>query len=457
MLEYAGQSIAVFGLGRAGNATINYLVKRGAQVFVWDDDAKKRDMAALAMGKNGTVCAPQDFPWQRIDFLVLSPGIPYFPTPHPVVELAQKNDCPIIGDVELLYREHPYVKFIGITGTNGKSTTTALIGHILSCCDVEHQLGGNIGIPVLDLPPVSKQGYYVIEVSSYQLDLLDDTCFNIAILLNIAPDHLDRHGNMEGYIAAKMRIFRHQSQQDIAVISVDDPYCCALYQQLIKDSIPGTIIPISVEKVVDQGIGVMHNTLIDRRGDSEKHIPFSPLERLPGRHNMQNIIAAYACSTHILPWHHERIIDAIRTFSGLRHRMQYVAKKNQVVFVNDSKATNSEATGYALASYKDIYWIVGGVPKATGIESLHDKFSHIRKAYLIGQSTQAFAVTLAKHGVAYECCGTLEKAFTNASQEAFRHSSKQSVVLLSPACASFDQWRDFEARGDAFCRLVDLL
>lgn len=414
------KTVGVFGLGKAGTGAIKALAAGGANIVAWDDNSRCEYSLEI-----------EKWPWQKLTYLVLSPGIPFtHPTPHKVVKLAQQYNVPIVCDIELLYFAQPQARFVGITGTNGKSTTTALIGHIIREAKIPCEVGGNIGISALELSPLGADGIYVIETSSYQLDLLDKTHFNVAILLNVTPDHLDRHGDMDGYIKAKKRIFKNQNVNDVAVIGIDN-----IHTKKIADSKPtaAQIISISAfEKIDELGLGAL---------------PY-----LPGAHNKENIAAAFAaCSALNIP--HEKIIAGIKSFKGLAHRMERVAEKNGVLFINDSKATNAEAAEKALLSYeKPILWIAGGKAKEGGIDMLAPLFSHIEHAYLIGDAQERFAKTLEANRVAHTRCGTLDKAVKQAYEKA--RTLTKTTVLLSPACASFDQFKNFEERGEIFSKLV---
>lgn len=412
------KTVGVFGLGKAGAAAVDSLVASGAIVVAWDD--KSRCAQSLPI---------EEWPWEKLAYLVLSPGIPFtHPEPHAVVKLAQQHNVPIVCDIELLFLATCHssltTRFIGITGTNGKSTTTALIGHILKHAGVPCQVGGNIGISALALSSLPEGGVYVIETSSYQLDLLDKTRFDVALLLNITPDHLDRHGDMEGYITAKKRIFRNNTAH--AIVGIDEPHTRAIASSM-------KCTPISQNDI----------------------LPLGDLPFLPGAHNRQNIAAAFAaCKALGLP--EKLIIAGIESFTGLAHRMERVAEKNSVVFINDSKATNAEAAEKALLSFNaPIFWIAGGKAKEGGIEALKPLFSKITHAYLIGDAAEAFAKTLAANNVTFTQCGSLDKAVAEAYQAA--QKTESATVLLSPACASFDQFKDFEQRGEAFRTFVEKL
>ncbi len=441
--EYKGQRVGVFGLGKAGESTIAALLAGGAEVYAWDDGESGR--ASVAAKYPAVKLAPfADWPWSTLKALILSPGVPLtHPVPHPVVALVHQNNCPVIGDIELLYRACPEAKYIAITGTNGKSTTTTLIGHILKNCGVTCEIGGNLGTPALSLAPLGKGGVYVLELSSYQLDLVKTTRFNVAAWLNITPDHIDRHGDIEGYIAAKKHIFERQQDGDVAVVAIDDTYSYKVASGL------GNAVTISAQSQADVFVkdGVLH--------DGGKRFDLNTIATLPGRHNWQNAAIAYGCARAIglAP---EAIYKAMQSFAGLRHRLQLVATVNGVRFINDSKATNADATANALTPYENIYWIAGGKQKEGGIVPLAEYFPKIAHAFLIGAAEEEFARTL-EGKVPYTRCGTLKTAVEKAAQMAFAQGKKDAVVLLSPACASFDQWKNFEERGDAFCAQVEIL
>lgn len=447
-------NIAVIGLGKAGISTINALHRANAQIYAWDDNESSRNK--LINLDNVHLQSPEKMPWEEISLLVMSPGIPLtHPKPHIAVELAKKYQCKIICDIELLYLTQNIAKFIGITGTNGKSTTTSLTGHILKSCGVKTEIGGNIGIPALDLETLNKDGVYVIEMSSYQLDLIDKTHFNISILLNITPDHLDRHGGLEGYIAAKCHIYDQQGKEDTAIICIDDSHTHKIYEEQKAKNKIGNIIPISIKEIIANGVTVKDGIIYDSlNGETAKHNLGFP-EKLPGIHNSQNIAAAYAAS-RVMGLNSDDIISATKSFSGLRHRIQIASEIDGIKFINDSKATNADAASNALRAYDEIYWIAGGQAKEGGISSLKEFFPKIRHAFLIGQAENDFAKTLDGH-VEYTKCGTLKNAFEKSSKMALIEKRKNAVILFSPACASWDQWPNFEVRGDAFCAMAEEL
>ncbi len=449
---YEGQKVAVFGLGKAGEATIASLLAGGAHIYAWDDNERSCDRASANYSGKIHIEPIRQWPWQDIKALVLSPGVPLtHPKPHMVVELAKEHDCPIMGDIELLYRSCPDARYVGITGTNGKSTTTTLIGHILQHAGLKIQVGGNLGTAALSLKALGEDGIYVIETSSYQLDLLESVRFNIAAFMNVTPDHLDRHGSMEGYVAAKMHIFDRQLASDHAIIAVDDDYTRSVSTEL-KSRENQQVLEVSAHSKLAGGVYVENGLL----HDGEHIFDLRGIGTLTGRHNWQNAAVAYgvcrACG--VKP---EDIFEAMKTFPGLRHRLQLVDTIHGIRFINDSKATNADATSNALAPYDAIYWIAGGKAKEGGIHSLTAYFPKILHAFLIGAAENEFAAVLAQHKVPFTHCGTLENAVDMAARRAFAEKKPGAVVLLSPACASFDQWKSFEERGDAFCTMVTQL
>jgi UDP-N-acetylmuramoylalanine--D-glutamate ligase len=444
--SFRQQRVAVMGLARSGLAAAEALKRGGADVLAWDDSAEKRaDAEHLGL----PVVDLNNADLGKVRALVLSPGIPStFPKPHPVAARARAANIEIICDIELLARSQREARYAGITGTNGKSTTTALLGHIVAEAGVIAQVGGNIGLPVLSLNPLGRDGIYVLEMSSYQLELTKTLVFGVAILLNITPDHLDRHGGMDGYIAAKERIFAGQTGAQAAVVGIDDDICKTIAGKLGASG--HRVIPISAEHVAPGGVYVAGTNLIDDiDGNQVAVLDLSTLPRLLGRHNWQNCTAAFAAA-RCLGIAADAAARGIATFLGLAHRQELIATIAGARYINDSKATNADATEKALVCYDNILWIAGGVAKEGGIDSLAPYFPRIRHAFLIGEAAPAFAETL-NGKVPFTRSGDLATAVTQA-----RAMAKQgSTVLLSPACASFDQFRDFEARGDAFRRLVE--
>ena len=453
---FEDKTVAVFGLGRTGLTAARALIAGGAKVALWDEKPESREAAAA---EGFPVVDLQAADWSQFAALMLSPGVPLtHPKPHWTVDKAKAVGVEILGDVELFARTvnaapvHKRPKIIAITGTNGKSTTTALIGHLCASAGRDTRIGGNIGLGVLGLEDMHGGAVYVLELSSYQLDLTSSLHPDAVVLLNISPDHLDRHGGMDGYIAAKRRIFLNQGKGDTAIIGVDDPWCQQICTEITAAN-RRTIWPISAGKAMGRGVYALQGVLYDATG--ERVVEMADLLRarsLPGRHNWQNAAAAYAAAKAIgIPAHDA--VEGLMTFPGLAHRMETVGKIGKVRFVNDSKATNADAARQAMSSYPKFYWIAGGVAKAGGIDDLKDLFPRIAGAYLIGEAAKPFATTLAGKAEV-KMSGTLEKAVQQAYADAAA-SGEDAVVLLSPACASFDQFADFEARGEAFRAAVN--
>ncbi len=447
LTSFLHKTVGVFGLGKAGSASVTALLDGGATVYACDDKPVTFDNTAR-------IIPYQDWPWKTLSALVIAPGVPLtHPAPHAVVLLAQQHNVLVLGDIELLYRAQPEATYLGITGTNGKSTTTTLIGHIFHAAGKRAEVGGNLGTAALLLAPLSVGETYILETSSYQLDLLQTARFNIAILLNVTPDHLDRHGDMEGYIAAKKHIFDRQQASDFAIVAVDDDYSLAVSDERLEMG-TAKVIPISTIKALSDGVYVKDGLLYDNVFPHPlPSISLTDIASLTGRHNWQNAAVAYAAAraAGIEP---EVVYAALKSFAGLRHRLQLVDTIKGVRFINDSKATNADAVSHALAPYKNIYWIAGGKAKSGGIESLTHVFPHVKRAYLIGEAEEIFAQTL-DGKLEYQRCGTLQKAINQAAADAFSEGLHDAVVLLSPACASFDQFTSFEHRGDVFCALVE--
>lgn len=445
---YKDQKVAVLGLGRSGRSVAKSLTQAGANVLAWDDVTEARHSAEKE-GISLTNLKEQE--WQFIDHLILSPGIPHhYPAPHPIVAQAQIAGLQPSSDFEVLYRSHPDALYIGVTGTNGKSTTTTLIGHILKENHSRCEVGGNLGIPVLDLAPLEADEIYVLEASSYQLEISPSLHFNVGVLLNITPDHLERHGGMDGYIAAKKLIYRNMTPDDTLVIGIDDVSSLTIYESL-KASGRMKVVPISVCKVLPEGISVKDGILYE---NSIQICDLKTLKYLKGQHNWQNIAAAFAV-TRSIGYEANPIIKAVESFPGLAHRQQFVTQEKGVTFINDSKATNSEAVLKALECFKDqtLFCLLGGRQKEGGVENLNPYFAHIQHAFLYGEAAPSFAVTL-EGKVPYTICNTLQDATKAAAEKAFEGTAQNKVVLLSPACASFDQFKDFEERGNVFIQTV---
>jgi UDP-N-acetylmuramoylalanine--D-glutamate ligase len=444
---FAGQRIAVVGLGRAGLPAAQRLAAWGAEVTAWDDCEAARQAAAEA----GLVVRDPASGSFRYDALLLSPGIPHLlPRPHPAAARAREAGVPILSDAEFLFRAvrmaGSEARFVGVTGTNGKSTTTALIHHLLRGAGRVSEVGGNLGPAALGLKMLGDDGVYTLEMSSYMLERIATIRFNCAVMLNLSADHLDRHGSMAGYAAAKTTIFARQEPTDLAVLGQDDAMTRALAAQ-----VRARLMPISGLGRVAGGIWAEDGMLRDEDG------PIADLRdapALPGSHNAQNAAAAVAVAREFGLTAGE-IAAGLALFPGLPHRQEQVGTLGGVSFVNDSKATNADSAARALASYDRVVWIAGGLAKEGGIESLAPLFPRIARAVLIGQDAPMLAATLAAHGVPHEVAGTLEEAVPAAAAAA--RAGAAPVVLLSPACASFDQFTGFDARGDRFRALVRAL
>ncbi len=437
---FEGRRIAVFGLGRSGLTAARALQAGGALPVLWDDSVSSR-MQAEAEGFAVEDLTAAD--WSDFAALVLSPGAPLtHPKPHWTVAKAGAAGIEIIGDIELFARalarlpegERPRV--VAITGTNGKSTTTALIGWVLKQAGMTVHVGGNIGIGVLALPAPTPDAVYVVEVSSYQLDLTTSFAPDVAILINISPDHLDRHGGMDGYVAAKRRIFARSGS---ALVGVDDPWG--------RDTAAG--LKAGGRKVVSVSTGGEPADVMAAPGEmtgQDGRVDFAAARSLPGRHNAQNAAFAYAAA-RALGVPHDVAVEGLLTFPGLAHRMETVGRLGRVTFVNDSKATNADAARQALSSYDRSFWIAGGRAKAGGIDDLEDLFPRMVEAFLIGEAAGPFAARLGD--TPHRISGDMQTAVGQA-YEAAAATGREEVVLLSPAAASFDQYPDFEARGEAF-------
>ena len=453
---FAGKKVAVFGLGGSGLASANALLAGGADIVAFDDDARTVAKAAAAGIPTGDLHA---IDWSKIAALVLAPGVPLtHPAPHWSVQLAQKAGVAVIGDIELFCcerrRSAPDAPFVAVTGTNGKSTTTALVAHLAAAAGMDAQIGGNIGRAVLSLAPPRAGRVYVIECSSYQIDLAPTLDPSVGILINLSEDHLDRHGTMELYAAVKERLVAGVPKRGAAIVGVDDDWCRAVADRLERTG--KRVVRISVRRQLPDGIYVENAQIMRAAGAKPSLIAtIGGIGSLRGLHNAQNAACAAAAAL-ALGLSPEAIQAGLRSFPGLAHRMEEVGRRGAVLFVNDSKATNADSAAQALACFDDIFWIAGGKPKTGGIESLRRFFPRIRKAYLIGEAAEDFAATLGS-AVAHEISGTLDKALAAAARNAAVSTAKEPVVLLSPACASFDQYRNFEIRGDAFRELVRAL
>jgi len=453
---FTGKTVALFGLGASGLASAQALIAGGAQVVAFDDDAGS---VAKAEAAGIPIANLRQIDWSKIAALVLTPGVPLtHPAPHWTVGLARNAAVEVIGDIELYCRERrrlaPDSAFVAITGTNGKSTTTALVAHLLNAAGYEAEQGGNIGTAILSLKPPAQGRAHVIECSSYQIDLAPSLDPSIGILLNVSEDHIDRHGTLANYAAVKERLVAGVPPSGTAIVGVDDNWCQAVADRLEQRG--GRVVRVSVRQPLARGIYAERDCIMQATGGTAREVAhIGGIGSLRGVHNAQNAACATAAAL-ALGLSSSAIQLGLRSFPGLAHRMEQVARKGNALFVNDSKATNADAAARALASFSDIFWIAGGKAKTGGITSLAGYFPRIRKAYLIGEAAGEFAETLGEHAP-HVIAGTLERAVEMAAHDAGASGLGEPVVLLSPACASFDQYRNFEVRGTAFRNLVRAL
>ena len=449
LTSFAGKKLALFGLGASGLASARALMAGGADVTAFDDSEETIEKAR-AVGV--PIADLRGIDWSGIAALVLAPGVPLtHPAPHWTVGLARNAAVEVIGDIELFCRERrrmaPDAPFIAITGTNGKSTTTALVAHLFASANYDTQLGGNIGTAILSLEPPAPGRVHVIECSSFQIDLAPSLDPSIGILLNVTEDHLDRHGTIRNYAAIKERLVAGVQTGGTAIVGVDDTWCQAIADRI--DRAGKRVERVSVRRPLSDGFYVEADQVMRAAGGTARSVAsIGGIGSLRGAHNAQNAACAAAAGL-ALGLSGEAIQRALVSFPGLAHRMEQVGQKGNVLFVNDSKATNADAAARALASFPDIFWIAGGKPKSGGITSLAGYFPRIRKAYLIGEAAGEFAGTL-QGKVPFVVAGTLDRAIELAARDAAASDAKERVVLLSPACASFDQYRNFELRGAAF-------
>jgi UDP-N-acetylmuramoylalanine--D-glutamate ligase len=453
---FAGKKVAIFGLGGSGLASASALLAGGADVIAWDDSVEAVTKAMSAGIPSGDL---RQADWSKISALVLAPGVPLtHPVPHWTVALARAAGVEVVGDIELFCRERrtraPKAPFVAITGTNGKSTTTALVAHLLRSAGRETEIGGNIGTAILSLAPPDPGRAHVIECSSYQIDLAPTLDPSVGLLLNVTEDHLDRHGTLAHYAAVKERLVLGVQEDGTAVVGVDDPWCTAAADRI--EQAGKRLARVSVRRPLHDGLYVEGESIIQAAGGSARTIArIGGIGSLRGVHNAQNAACAAAAALALgLP--SEAIQQGLASFPGLAHRMEEVGRKGRVLFVNDSKATNADSAAQALACFSDILWIAGGRAKTGGIASLARFFPRIRKAYLIGEAATEFGAEL-EGRVPHVVAGTLERAVELAAADAEASDIAEPVVLLSPACASFDQYRNFEVRGDKFRELVRAL
>jgi UDP-N-acetylmuramoylalanine--D-glutamate ligase len=442
----SGKRVLVMGLGTSGTATARALRASGAGVMAWDDDEGARRTASE---EGIPILDPMAINLAKADLIVWSPGIPHtHPQPHPVAEKARAANVPMVCDVELLALARPFSRFLAVTGTNGKSTTTTLLAHVLAECGTPVAAGGNLGIAALDLPELPGDGRYVLELSSYQLELVNSLKLGVGILLNITPDHLGRHGGMAGYIAAKRRMFDFITPGGAAVVGIDDGASKSMAAELSRLGV--RVVSISVKQALDNGVSAPDGVLLD---NGKPVCDLRDMSCLPGRHNWQNACAVYAAARSE-GFKANAIVAALATYPGLAHRQELIATTDGIAWINDSKATNADAVDKALVCYDRIYWILGGQAKEGGIAALEPHFGRIEHAFLIGEATEAFAATL-EGKVRFTRCGTLDKAVAAARNLALSDAIPGAVVLLSPASASWDQFKSFKHRGDTFRDLVE--
>ena len=453
---FAGKKVAVFGLGGSGLVSASALLAGGADVIGWDDSV---DAVAKATSAGIPTADLRQVDWSRISALVLAPGVPLtHPAPHWTVALARAAAVEVIGDIELFCRERrvqaPKAPFVAITGTNGKSTTTALVAYLLRSAGRDAQIGGNIGTAILSLAPLDGARAHVVECSSYQIDLAPTLDPSVGVLLNVTEDHLDRHGTLAHYAAVKERLVAGVQEDGIAIVGVDDEWCAAAADRIERAG--KKLARVSVRRPLRAGLYVEGETIMQAADGAEHAIAhIGGIGSLRGVHNAQNAACA-AGAALALGLSVEAIQQGLRSFPGLAHRMEQVGRKARVLFVNDSKATNADSAAQALACFSDIFWIAGGKAKTGGIASLARFFPRMRKAYLIGEAALDFAAEL-EGRVPHTVAGTLERAVELAAADAEAADVSEPVVLLSPACASFDQYRNFEVRGDKFRELVRAL
>ncbi|OUV07039.1 MAG: UDP-N-acetylmuramoyl-L-alanine--D-glutamate ligase [Alphaproteobacteria bacterium TMED87] len=448
--SYNTKKILVVGFGKTGFSSARSLRKSGADIYIWDDNNIFRDLAI----ENGfTIFEYKKHDINTFDEIIWSPGVPHsYPVPHPIAQEAKKVGVRIKSDIDLLFQGQNKASYYCISGTNGKSTTTVMVAHILKNAGKNIQVGGNLGRAVLDLEPLGHDGIYILEISSFQSELLQNFKPTISALLNISPDHIDRHGSMDGYVNAKAQLFKSQSQGSIAIINDDDEYCRNIKSMILRNS-KLEVISISVDHKVTNGIFVESNILKDSFFEKNYELDLSVFNHLYGRHNNQNIAFAYTISK-ICGIKIEEIIDSLSSFHGLSHRQEIVGQYSNILFINDSKATNWASALQALSSYNNIYWVAGGISKGSYPEDFKLYSKNIKKAFLIGQSANEISDFLNNKNIPNIIHSSLEDATLNAWEQANRDNNTQSTILLSPACASMDMFKNFEERGEAFVSYV---
>jgi len=451
---FLNKKVGVLGLSRTGISSIKFLKKKGFNVFGWDDNKK---ILSKAKKKKLNIKILNNSNLKRMSFLLTSPGIPYSgKKKHVILKKAEKEKVEILNDIELFFRFNPEEKYIGVTGTNGKSTTVCLLSHTFKKLKINNSLSGNIGKPVFDLKKFRKS-FNILEISSFQLEAMKRTKFNIAVLLNISKDHIERHESFEKYIAEKIKIFNNQSENDISIIGVDDKITSSLVKKL-KKKLNSKIITIS-KKNNKADIYIKDKKLIINFDLEKKRIlkkiNIKQFKNFLGNHNYQNIAAVYAVLLSLGFFDWKKIENSIKSFKILPHRVQKIRQVGGIIFVNDSKATNINATDQALKNFNNIYWILGGRIKEKNLHKLKKHFFRIKHVFLVGETKFLYEKYLKKIlncTIVKNLQEAVKLSYFLAKKETKKNSS--SVVLLSPACSSLDEWRDFEARGNAFINFV---
>ncbi len=469
----------IYGLGRSGFEVAKYLILKGFEVIITDDNENSLENFLInskkdkQLSQNNTILQKiikSDKICDLIDknsIIIMSPGIAlYYPVKHKILDYIKSKGAKLICDIELFCLINNRNKKVAVTGTNGKSTTVSLIDYILKNLNKDSKLGGNVGKAVFGLMnenEISLNSNLILELSSYQLDLIEKSQFDVAAISNITRDHIDRHGNFENYQLAKESILKNLTKDDYAVLNYDDKNLAQIINKSVKSG--NNNVLFSIKSNLESGVYIKNDFLVDNFFNKSGQIKIKlPEFKIKGQHNLQNIVLSYCCCVALLKKKGEiinkelcqKIINIIADFSGLRHRAQLVKKIGNVNFINDSKATNAESCQKALESFKNILWILGGVAKEGGISNLGPYLKNVKKSYLIGSSSKEFAKFLKKNDVNYELCVNLEEAVKKSYEDSKLLPEIQNVnILLSPSCASFDMWENFEERGNDFCKLVN--
>ena len=459
-VENLNKPILVYGMGKSGSYAANALANAGADIVIGDDDEK---VYKNFDHENITYLDADLEDLSGFSYLMLSPGVPLtHPEPHDIVKKAREADLEILCDIEIFSRIYPDVKTIGVTGTNGKSTTSALVNHLINQAGKKALFGGNIGTAIFDLDiEGDKPDWVILEMSSFQIDLCPNYRPDIAVILNLTPDHIDRHGSMENYADVKERLTELSSDAEggTAIICTDDEYTEKIYSRVREVGLRD-VVEVSTAKILSNGVYADSGILNDAEDGEAKTLgDLSKIQSLKGVHNHQNAACAYAAAkaAGLAP---AEIWKGLESFPGLNHRQFLVRTINGVGYVNDSKSTNAASAAVALGCQKNVYWIVGGRRKKTGLDGLENFFPHLKHAFLIGESTEDFAAWFDKYGMDYTRCFQLENAVEKAHDMAQKNRGQPGgagVVLLSPACASFDQYKSFEERGNHFADIVNAL